>query len=277
MYRIAAAIVAVVVALALGACGNLNVRYLANAERPALDEWAAYSCETFDRVSQVPEPRYEGSAAYRIEVRDGDDSYGERCELSQGNTSASNIRRVGGEKVLFHFGEEYWIQFFYRMPADFPFCGTECALDYDGGLILQLKQLGSCGTPALGLVATKHRMMIRNAAGNYCENATMRSLQGYSTVLDKWVGVRLHVKFHTDPAIGFVEMFTLVEGDMRGWTQQGGRVYTHTMKSPTDHPAGSCDEPTPCSHARIGIYRDPRITGTGVIYHDAFGVARVEG
>jgi hypothetical protein len=276
MKKLIAALAVLGATVVLSSC-TVNTQFTAGAERPTFDEWAAYSCETVDRVSQVTSPKYEGNAAYRIEVRDGDDSFGERCELSQGNTSASNIRRVGGEKVLFHFNETYWIQFFYMMPNDYPFCGTECSLDHDGGLILQLKQLGSCGTPALGLVATRDRMMIRNSDGNFCENATMHSLQGFPTELGKWVGVRLHVKFHTDPNVGFIEMYKLDTSGMgRGWEQVGGRVNTHTMKSPTDHPAGSCDEPTPCSHSRIGIYRDPKVTGTGVIYHDGFGVARVD-
>jgi hypothetical protein len=47
-----------------------------------------------------------------------------------------------------------------------------------------------------------------------------------------------------------------------------GVAKTHTMKSPTDHPAGACDEPTPCSHLRVGIYRNPNITGRSIIRSD---------
>lgn len=262
--------------LLAGGCSVGDERWRAEAERPTFDEWAAASCATLERVTQV-EPGYFNARAYRIEVRDGDNSYGERCELSQGNTSASNIRRVGGARVLFHSGDQLIVHFAYKIPstgfAFHPSC-SNVSICEDGGLIHQIKQLGSCGTPALGIVATGRGMFVRNSAGNYCESGAMRSILSFPLVRDKWVQVAQLVKFSTDPAVGYYGLWTKVEDE--SWVWRGG-VNTHTMKSPTDHPAGSCDEPTPCSHARIGIYRDPDVTGTSHAFFDGVWVAEWDG
>ena len=118
---------------------------------PDNNEWVDYSCQDRSRFSQVSDRVAQGRRAYRIEVHDGDDSYGERCELDNGNTSASRLalpdavpRRSGG---MARRSRPY-------LPLDFSFAtdGAPVSFPNDGGLIMQLKQLGSCGTPALGIV-----------------------------------------------------------------------------------------------------------------------------
>ena len=51
------------------------------------------------------------------------------------------------------------------------------------------------------------------------------------------------------------------------------RIYTHTQKSPTDHPSPACpDTSVDCSHQRVGVYRGgetANITGDSTIYHDS--------
>ena len=54
----------------------------------------------------------------------------------------------------------------------------------------------------------------------------------------------------------------------------GNRIYTHTQKAPTGHPDPACPADDVCSHARIGIYRDQDVSGTSVIYHDGWTVAK---
>ena len=112
---------------------------------PDNNEWVSYSCQDRSRFSQVTSPVAQGERAYRIEVRDGDDSYGERCELDNGNTSSSRLH----EDILFHRGQEVWIAFQTYLPPDFSFAedGAPVSFPGDGGLLMQLKQLGSCGTP----------------------------------------------------------------------------------------------------------------------------------
>ena len=248
---------------------------------PANNEWVGYSCEDRSRFSQVTSPVAQGERAYRIEVRDGDDSYGERCELENGNTSSSRLH----EDILFHRGQEVWIAFQTYLPPDFSFAqdGAPVSFPGDGGLLMQLKQLGSCGTPALGIVTGRGQYAMRNSGGNSCESGSMRSLWSVPMVLGRWVRWLVHARFDTDPESGFTATWYDPDGlglrpivprlDL-GKPVEGNRIYTHTQKSPTDHPDPACPASDDCSHARIGIYRDPDVSGTSVIYHDGWTVAR---
>ncbi|MGH2979836.1 MAG: heparin lyase I family protein, partial [Solirubrobacterales bacterium] len=247
---------------------------------PDNNEWVSYSCADRSRFRQVTSPVAQGERAYRIEVRDGDDSYGERCELENGNTSSRRLH----ERILFHRGQEVWIAFQTYMPPDFSFAGPGDPVSFpgDGGLLMQLKQLGSCGTPALGIVTGKGVFAMRNSARNRCESGSMKSLWTVPTVLGRWVRWLVHARFDTDPEAGFTATWYDPDGlglrpivprlDL-GKPVEGNRIYTHTQKSPTDHPNPACPESDDCSHARIGIYRDPDVSGTSVIYHDGWTVA----
>ena len=116
---------------------------------PDNNEWVGYSCEDRSRFSQVTSPVAQGERAYRIEVRDGDDSYGERCELENGNTSSSRLH----EDILFHRGQEVWIAFQVYLPPDFSFA-------QDGPRLVPgrwrpadaAEAARFVGTPALGIV-----------------------------------------------------------------------------------------------------------------------------
>jgi hypothetical protein len=254
---------------------------LADNRWPNTNEWVSYSCQDRSRFSQVTSPVAQGQRAYRIEVHDGDDSYGERCELDNGNTSENRL----DQKILFHRGQEVWIAFQTYLPTDFSFAadGAPVSFPNDGGLLMQLKQLGSCGTPALGIVTGKAVFAMRNSAGNGCESGAMKSLWTVPMVLGRWVRWLVHAKFDTDPEAGFVATWYDPDGlglrpivprlDL-GKPVEGNRIYTHTQKSPTDHPDPACPADDNCSHARIGIYRDPDVTGTSVIYNDGWTVAR---
>jgi len=254
---------------------------LADNRWPDNNEWVSYSCADRSRFSQVTSPVAQGRRAYRIEVRDGDDSYGERCELDNGNTSSRRLH----EQILFHRGQTVWIAFQTYLPPDFSFAANGAPVSFpgDGGLLMQLKQLGSCGTPALGIVTGKAVFAMRNSARNGCESGSMRSLWTVPMVLGRWVRWLVHVKFDTDPESGFTATWYDPDGlglrpivprvDL-GKPVEGNRIYTHTQKSPTDHPDPACPASDDCSHARIGIYRDPDVSGTSVIYHDGWTVAR---
>jgi hypothetical protein len=250
-----------------------SVRFANTSDRPLLDEWAVFSCQSSERIQTLPRAD-DGRPSRQILLKDGDNSYGERCELSMGNAPAAAIRHVGGYNALFHHGDDLWISWQYRLrgrePYAFKFAplGAPVPVPEEGGLIAQLKQLGSCGTPALGIIATRTSTFFRNSAQNYCESGSMKSLPiSWPTRLDRWIKLTLHVRFALSS--GLVEAWADVG---QGMVFRGGAT-THTMKSPTDHPAGACDEPTPCSHFRAGVYRDPDISGDSLIRIDNVVVA----
>ena len=219
---------------------------------PNNNEWVGYSCADRSRFSQVTSPVAQGDRAYRIEVRDGDDSYGERCELENGNTSSNRLH----ERILFHRGQDAWIAFQTYLPTDFSFAGPGDPVSFpgDGGLLMQLKQLGSCGTPALGIVTGKAVFAMRNSAGNSCESGAMKSLWTVPMVLGRWVRWVVNVKFDPDPEVGYTATWYDPDGlglrpivprvDL-GKPVEGNRIYTHTQKSPTDHPDPACPRGRP--------------------------------
>jgi hypothetical protein len=74
--------------------GQASIRFANTGDRPTFDEWATYSCENANRFSQTAPFHYgvDPQRYYWINLLDGDDSYGERCELSMGNTSCRPSR-----------------------------------------------------------------------------------------------------------------------------------------------------------------------------------------
>ena len=266
------------------------VRFHAGGRKPGwAREWADISCASADRVAAVRNPVAQGRRAYRVMLKEGDDSYGERCELEMANTDAKNIDRVGGSRVLFQNGTESWIaQQIMLDPKVFAFCGTECALDYDGGLVQQLKQTGSCGTPANGIVARDlPRVGVvlehRNSAENDCGNATMKSLWRVPIRRGAWVRILQHVRWSPDPGTGYIATWingrpvqASLEGDSKRVTREGDevRIHTWTLKDgPGVDRLRQCQSP-PCAHLRTGVYRNPTVRGDSILYVDGTTVAK---
>jgi hypothetical protein len=269
--------------------GPAALRFRADArKRSWWSEWADISCASGDRVTTVRRPVAQGRRAYRIRLREGDESYGERCELGMANTGPSDIDRVGGSRVLFHNGTESWIaQQIMLDPNVFAFCGTECSLDYDGGLVQQLKQTGACGTPANGIV-TRNLPGVgvvlehRNSAENDCGNETMKSLWRVPVRRGRWIRILQHVRWSTDPAVGYVATWIngrpvapSLDGTSKPVTRAGDeiRIHTWTLKDgPSVDRLPQCRS-YPCAQLRNGVYRDSRVQGDSVVYVDGTTVA----
>ena len=267
-----------------------GVRFRADAGKrggwPA--EWADLSCEHFTRVTRVKRPVAQGRRAYRIRLQEGDESYGERCELGMANTPPADIDRVGGSRVLFHNGTESWIaQQIMLDPHVYAFCGTECRLDYDGGLVQQLKQTGTCGTPANGIVTRDLPgvgvvLEHRNSAENDCGNDAMRSLWRVPVRRGRWIRILQHVRWSTDPGSGYIATWIdgrpvepALDGSAMHVTRAGDeiRVHTWTLKDgPSVERLPQCLS-HPCAHLRNGVYRDSRVRGDSIVYVDGTTVA----
>lgn len=271
MKRALLALIAFALLLTVAGCTIGDERWRAAADNPTFDEWADYSCQDATRFSQTtgpPAPLFPPKE-YRIELRDGDDSFGERCELTLGNTGNTSYH---GPASIFHTNDQLLVHFAVYIGDEFSFAppGAPVNVPEEGGLIHQIKQLGACGTPALGIVATRTKFVVRNSDTPTCESNPMHTILEFPLVKNKWVQIAQLVKFSTDPNVGRYGLWYKTEGADWTWV---GEVHTHTMKSPTDHPSTSCPESTPCSHARIGIYRDPDVQGTSVAYFDGYWVA----
>lgn len=280
-----------------------DIRYASGAETTPtfgyLGEWATFSAQSSARVSRVTTPRLKGLYAYKCFLQEGDNSSGERCEYSQGNTSESNIHT---EKV-YHEGDDLWVAFAVYIPnPGFLFCqeSDDCSELGDGGSIDQTKQLGSCGTPAGSIPAYNKPttgLYLRQSVSddNICENATMDEIWRANISFNTWTKVLRRIKFSPSKSVGFYETFIDADGDavndfvavpasedgldkprtnvtetILGQQITVERITTHTMKTPTDQPDPACTGEW-CSHQRVGVYRGgntARITGNSTVYHD---------
>src|SRR3954451_7963148 len=250
--RLLVTIVLALVAVAAFATGAASARTLAvaDAEHALGKEWANYSCADRSRVKRVSSPAAEGNRAYELAIHDGDNSYGERCEIGMGNPGKPGF-------PLFQEGDERWISFQVYLPDDYPIDTP------DWQLFFQIHQQGAGGCPPISLGIEDGKMKLFKSARNTYVLDT-RELWSAPVQHNHWMKLTLHIKNSTDPNVGFVELFGDLDGN--GVKTLLERTATHTMTLTSTGTAMT-------NHARVGIYRNPRITGTTDILFDGFTIA----
>ncbi|MBA3474669.1 MAG: heparin lyase I family protein [Rubrobacter sp.] len=244
-----------------------GVLWMADGEDVTENEWAELSTHTNcavttkpgitdSRINRVLSPAYKGAYAYKASVQDGDNCYGERAELGQGNPTRSDML-----DRLFREGEERWISFDMRLGSDYKtYPGTWQS-------VMQLKQMGALGSPVMGMHVEEGQWQLRRTSSDP-NNQWPYGFQGKFNLgtakLNTWTKWTWHVKFSPNSSVGFLEIFADT-GDGQGIRQVFGKQFMSTMK--VDNGT------TVDSHARVGPYRDPAISGTATVYYDGWTVA----
>jgi Polysaccharide lyase len=247
-------------------CGT--VLWRADAESSTADEWASNS--SLPGASSPAQPdtsriarssfRAQGTSAYRFEMRDGDDSFGERAELGQALPSAPAF-----EDRWFRAGQERWIAMQYYLPTDWP-------ADDTWQTIFQIKPVSpGGGGPDIGLDAGRNRLMVYGNSNDWGSTAGRQfygggPLKGGSFALTRgrWIKLTWHIVFSADANVGSLEVFADL-ADGKGMRTVVPRRGTATMK----YLNGEMDP----VHLRVGIYRDPAMTATEHLYVDGITVA----
>lgn len=245
-----------------------TVLWKSDGESPMAAEWASNSSVPVAASPPNPDPtrisqstfRAQGNRSYRFEMRDGDDSYGERAELGQAMPALS-----GYEKHLFRAGQERWIAMQYYLPASWP-------TDDTWQTVFQIKpSTPGGGGPDIGLDAGGNRLMFYgnsntwgSTAGAVFDGAGPLSGGSYPLTKGGWIKLTWHIVFSADPRVGALEVFgDLADGrGMRSLVPHRNRA---TMKF-----LGPAMDPV---HLRVGIYRDPAMTATASLYVDGITVA----
>jgi hypothetical protein len=245
-----------------------TVVWKADAESPLQTEWASNSSLPVAASPAAPDPtriaqdpfHAQGTQSYRFEMRDGDDSYGERAELGQAMPTST-----GYENRVFRAGEDRWIAMQYYLPSDWSAADT-------WQTIMQIKpSSGGGGGPSIGFDAGRDRLMFYgntnewgSSAGNIFDGAGPLPGASYPITRGQWIKLTWHVVFSANPAQGSVEVFgDLADGNgMRTLVPRRRRA---TMK----YLDGAMDP----AHLRVGIYRDPAMTETESLYVDGVTVA----
>jgi hypothetical protein len=250
-HRLLLAVLITFAALAVSArAASADVLWKADGEHAQSQEWASESCADTSRVKQVSSPAAQGAHAYELTLHDGDQSWGERCELGMGNPG-------GPPFPLFHEGDDRWISFQVYLPSDFPINTP------NWNVIFQIHQQGDGGCPPLALHVEDGQFKLFNSSSPYYVLDTVEKWHAPAQA-NTWAKFTLHIKFSGSDSVGFVELYGDLDGT--GMKQLMARQYMHTMTLYSD---GS----PMTEHARIGMYRDPAITGDASILFDGFTIA----
>ncbi len=190
----------------------------------------------------------QGDSAYRrLTVLDGDDYWGERCELGKNDRS--------GPTAFYHEGQQRATFISLRLPSNFP-------LDADAWqTVMQMKQAqpshdAGSGPPILFMGAFNGRWRVDG------ENGSFWSFPAQSGV---WTRFAFDVYYSQDPDRGWLQVSADLNGD-GDFDDPGERspvIHAATLATEVAAPGSSADELAPGapipSHLRAGIYHDPSI------------------
>ena len=222
--------------------------------------WGSIDCQSESRYQQIasggdPHPKATGAPQgnedfRRLRVIDGDDVWGERCELGE------NWRRTG-PTVLYHAGDRRITFFSERYPSD----GFNPDIN-TWQTVMQMKQTQPADNAGQGPVL---ELQIYGGRLRLFNSWTQR----WSTPapeLDTWIRYALDVKYSTKRSRGSVRVTVDLngDGDTRDAGEESPRMHMRTLLRETDGPNGTGDglapgDPIP-DHLRLGIYHDPSIS-----------------
>lgn len=178
-----------------------------------------------DRLQVVTSPVSEGRYALKVTVKQGDNP----------------ISASGNRNEVVHWGNETeGMEYYYRwrvlFPADYPKVNT-------WQLFTQWHHDGCCGSPPVEFYVYGDELRLRLTNGADVWTAPL--------VRGVWNELVFHVKWSSDPAVGFVEL----------WHNREKAV---ARRNAATMYAGAKN------YLKLGLYRNSNITQTGVVYHDGF-------
>jgi Polysaccharide lyase len=219
--------------------------------------WGSIQCANSSRYSYVPNggdshPTATGAeqpddAYRRLTVLNGDEFYGERCELGLNNRE--------GPTAFYHEGQHRVTYFSERLPANFPLETN------DWQTVMQMKQAqpsdGGGGGPILEMQARQNKWVVIN---------NWHDLWSFPAQKNTWTRFAWDVYYSQDPSKGWLQVSADLNGD-GDFNDPGERspvIHAETLKTEIEGPNGTSDglasgDPIP-SHLRVGIYHDPAIS-----------------
>lgn len=178
-----------------------------------------------DRLQVVTSPVAEGRYALKVTVKQGDNP----------------INASGNRNEVVHWGNEtegteYYYRWKVMFPTDYPSVRT-------WQLFTQWHHDGCCGSPPVEFYAYGDELRLRLTNGADVWTAPM--------VRGVWNEFVFHVKWSSNPAVGFIELWH-------------NREKALAKRSLATMYAGAQN------YLKLGLYRNNTITQTGVVYHDGF-------
>jgi hypothetical protein len=228
----------------------------ASASSP-LGFWGSIDCETDSRHKQVTSGgdtaptatgTPQGNSSYRsLTAFDGDDFWGERCELGMNDHRSSPVAfyREGQRRVTYAS---------FRLPASYPL---------DTGMwqgVLQMKQSqpsdNGGGTPVISLGAYDGKwMLFHSEPGPTSEDEVIWEAPAQNGV---WNRVAIDAKYSQHHDQGWIKLYIDLngDGDFSDSNEQSETFHTNTLKYETgsDSSDGYTAGQSLPSHLRVGMY-----------------------
>ena len=217
--------------------------------------WGEVACQVTTRVraktgGSDPLPQATGQGQHndryrRLKVLDGDDVYGERCELGENDRY--------GPTTLYREGQHRITYLSLRLPDRYPL-GSE-----RWQTVMQMKQTqpsaNGGGAPIIELQARHRRWMLLNSWDVLWTARARKSV---------WTRLAFDVVYSRNPAIGSIKAYADLTGDhdFRDRGESSRRFHTRTLKTETTGGwVGDGIEPGESipSHLRLGLYHDAAI------------------
>ena len=217
--------------------------FVGDFETGSLSQWTMIQRAATDRIRAVTAtdsgaaPR-QGSYMGRFEIRDEctGGSCDERSEVTWGSDGDGH----------FEAGSEDFIGFSTRWEGNFV-----CPPTGRHSLFLQPK--AGNGSPTFSLENRECELRLRDA-GDHTVAPLAR---------DVWHDFVVHVKWSTDPAVGFIRIYHKLSTES---------AYVKNIDRASDTLNGNG-----AAYFKLGYYRSPAVTGTSVLYHDDLRIAKTFG
>jgi hypothetical protein len=187
----------------------------------------------------------DDEAFRRLRVLDGDDYFGERCELGRNDHRESPV-------ALYREGRRRLTFLSIRVPPDFPLDGTTFQV------VMQMKQsqpsANGGGVPALALQAKDGRWRLYRG---------LRQVWSGPAQVGVWTRFAFDVTYSRKPEIGSVKVYadTNGDGDATDQGEESAQIIGRTLKP--ERKGGPPDGIRPGksipSHLRVGLYHHPSI------------------
>jgi hypothetical protein len=224
--------------------------------------WGAVECGT---ATSRPDPARQqqlgsgadphltatGAAAdpfYRqLTLLDGDDFYGERCELGRNDHES-------GPTAFYHEGERRITYFSERLPANFPIATDQWQT------VMQMKQAQPSHDDgsgvALELQVIDNKWVVANE---------WKTIQTFPARAGTWTRFAWDVYYSQDPGKGWLQVSADLDGDgdFEGSGERSPVIHAATLQTEVAGSFNGADglaagAPIP-SHLRMGLYHDPSI------------------
>lgn len=225
--------------------------------------WGSHDCERRERVRRPTggaDPHSDSNGRppaddrfRRLRAIDGDDVWGQRCEIGANDHRTSPTALYGpGERRLTFTS--------FRVPRTLPLSLSRWQV------VMQMKQsqpsANGGGTPVLALNVYAGRWRLHQSTSTGPSGLT-REIWSAPAEPGVWARFAFDVTYSSDPDRGSVRIYADLngDGDAADTGEQSPRIRTYTLKRET---AGGTDdgiapgEPIP-SHLRVGMYNAPSI------------------